>query len=164
MSPFGTRLVKSLLKQLRGRDEHPGLAPAHVGNLDRAQRQFLVVKISFIIAEIGQSPREDAAREIDVVGMKVFQLKQGDDTLGDTMHVDGIGPIVKVIRSAVLAEKLVSIKFESSAKGLVKLGRVQIVADVSQRAEIVTRVKVVHPGIFLGFAIEPGAINALTPD
>ena len=90
-----------------------------------------MVKIAFIIPEIRQGPCEHAPSEVDIFGMKVFQLKDGDDALGDAMHVDWIGPIVKIIRSGVIAKKLISIEFESSAKRLIKLRRVQMVADAA---------------------------------
>ena len=123
-----------------------------------------MVKIALVIPEIRQGPCEHAPSEFDIFGMKVFQFEKGDDALGDAMHVDWIGPIVKVIRSGVVAEKLISIEFESSAKRLVKLRRVQAFADVSQRTEVVARVKVVHPGKVVRLAVEPGTVNALTPD
>src|SRR6267142_7140982 len=108
--------TKPLLQQHRRRHEHPRLAPTHVWDLDGAKGRFLVIKITLVVTQIRQSPREDPAGEIDIVGMKMLQLEQGDDALGDAMHIDWIGPIVKIIRRSVLAEKTASIKIKSCPK------------------------------------------------
>src|ERR1041385_2776855 len=93
--------------------------------------------------------------------MEIFQFEQTDDALSDAVDVDWIDSIVKIFWSGVVAKKMISVKFETEAKRLIELCNLQISANVAYSAKIVTSVKIIDPGILIGFAVEPGTVRAL---
>ena len=92
---------------------------------------------------------------------EVLQPDQGYDTLGHAVNIQGKRLIVKIFGRPVLPEKMVHIKFETLFDMGIKFPCPGIVADILQGAEVVTRVKVVHPGLGSGLPVIPGAVFPL---
>jgi hypothetical protein len=58
------------------------------------------------------SPLEHQARQFDIARVEIFECKERDDTLRNTMNVHWIRTVVKILGCAVLAEKVGSVELE----------------------------------------------------
>src|SRR5690349_17364726 len=87
--------------------------------------------------------------------MKVFQLHQSDEALRGAMDIDWVSAIVEILRGAIIAEKLFPIVIETVDEAFLKFVAVAGLADAAQRAEIESSMKIINPGVFIRFTINP---------
>src|ERR1019366_8905509 len=143
------------------RQKHPSLGPSHVWRADGAGTKDPIVKETSVVPHVIHGPCQNLARQCEIVRIEIAKREKGNNALGHTVNVYWIGAVVKVFRCAVLAKKVSSIELKTTPNAGFKLCCPDIPANCLQRAEVVSRVKVVNPLLRCCVAVVPGTIRAL---
>ena len=89
------------------------------------------------------------------------EFDERDDTLGDTVDVDGVCGVVIVFWSSVFPEKVSCVEGQTTADEFVKIRRLTIISDTLQSDEVIPRVEVVDPLLGRRLAVIPSAVLML---
>src|SRR5271170_288897 len=125
--------------------KHPCLRPSRISSPDGEKTKHPIVKKSTSIPHMIHGPSEHRTRQLDIVRVGLFKREKCEDTFCHTVNVYRIIAIMKVLDGTILAEKVSSIKFESSPDGGIILGCRDRPQNGLQRSKAVPRVKVINP-------------------
>ena len=106
--------------------EHPGLGPAHVGDPVFVEGLDLVVEVPFPVPHVLHGPVVYGMGEADVALVEIPEGQKRDDALGHAVDVDGVCPVVEILRGAVLPEEVLAVEFEALADPGVEFRRVGV--------------------------------------
>src|SRR5262249_32495888 len=116
---------------------------------------------SAFVPHIGHAPLEDALGQSRVCAVKVFELRQRNETLSHAVPVYGISAVVKIPGRAILAEEVLNVEFVAQADLVLELVRIGAFANRSQPAEVVTGVEIINPLLGGSLAVRPRTVLAL---